>query len=67
LNKHSKKKIGYEIYGYWMFFTKEGAGKIIGDHVSFVFIFYALIPSAPFNLPPLSGRCKWLVQEFNMN
>ena len=34
LNKLTKKRLGYELYGYWMFLTRDGAGKVIGEHVS---------------------------------
>jgi hypothetical protein len=30
----STKALGYEQLGYWYAFTKEGFGKVIGDHVS---------------------------------
>jgi soluble epoxide hydrolase/lipid-phosphate phosphatase len=34
LNRVTKKKNGYEQFGYWLFFTADRAGKTIGKHVS---------------------------------
>lgn len=34
LNDMTKKAVGYEALGYWMFFTAPGSGKVIGDNVS---------------------------------
>lgn len=34
VNEKSKKALGFEALGYWMFLTKEGAWKIIGDNAS---------------------------------
>lgn len=43
LNEKSKKALGFETLGYWMFLTAPGAGKVIGDNVS---------PSPPLSLFP---------------
>ncbi|KAI3619204.1 epoxide hydrolase [Moniliophthora roreri] len=32
INKATKESVGYEIYGYWGFFSSEGADKIIEDN-----------------------------------
>jgi soluble epoxide hydrolase/lipid-phosphate phosphatase len=34
INEVTKRKFGYEQYGYQIFLASEGSGKIIGDHVS---------------------------------
>jgi soluble epoxide hydrolase/lipid-phosphate phosphatase len=33
INRATKEKEGYEQFGYWLFLTQDGAGKIIGEHV----------------------------------
>lgn len=42
LNAASMQKFGYEKFGYWEFFVKDGADKIIEDHVCVFFIFQPL-------------------------
>ncbi|TAQ85884.1 hypothetical protein B7494_g5794 [Chlorociboria aeruginascens] len=32
VNEMSQKMLGYPTYGYWLFLTEDGAGKIIGDN-----------------------------------
>jgi soluble epoxide hydrolase/lipid-phosphate phosphatase len=34
VNEKSRKVLGFETLGYWMFLTADGAGKVIGDNVS---------------------------------
>ena len=34
INGVTRKSMGFEQFGYWMFLTEDGAGKVIGDHVS---------------------------------
>jgi len=36
INRVTKEKLGYEIFGYQVFFSSEGAGEIIGRHVSLI-------------------------------
>lgn len=40
LNVITKKKLGYEMYGYWKFLVKEEAGQIVREHVSLFFQAY---------------------------
>lgn len=37
VNEKTKKALGFETLGYWMFLTAPGAGKVIGDNVSAVY------------------------------
>ena len=37
INRVTEKSMGFEQFGYWLFLTEDGAGKVIGDHVSFRF------------------------------
>lgn len=30
----TKAQFGYELYGYWLFFSEDGAAKILEDNVS---------------------------------
>ena len=32
INKATKRRMGFEQLGYWLFLTEDGAGKVIGDH-----------------------------------
>jgi len=34
INRATKQSLGYELFGYQVFLASEGAGKIVGDHVS---------------------------------
>lgn len=34
INKATEKELGYPMWEYWNFMTEEGAGKLLGDHVS---------------------------------
>ncbi|KAH8602386.1 Alpha/Beta hydrolase protein [Bisporella sp. PMI_857] len=43
INRATKKKLGYELFGYQVFLASEGAGKIIGDHASSLLSFFHLI------------------------
>lgn len=38
INETTRRKKGFEQYGYQIFLASEGAGKIIGDHVSFPYL-----------------------------
>ena len=42
-NALTKQLIGYEIFGYWLFFSAEGSDKIIEDHVSPITFFVCAI------------------------
>jgi soluble epoxide hydrolase / lipid-phosphate phosphatase len=37
LNGMTKKMMGWEVLGYWKFFEREDAGRIVDEHVSFLF------------------------------
>lgn len=39
INEVTKKKVGYEQYGYQIFLASEDAGKIIGEHVGLLPLF----------------------------
>lgn len=39
VNAKSVETNGYAKFGYWKFFAKEGADKIVEDHVSLFFLF----------------------------
>ena len=36
INQVTKKKLGYELFGYQVFLASEYAGKVVGDHVSVI-------------------------------
>jgi len=40
INRSTKAKMGYELLGYQVFLASDGAGKIVGDHVSPNSLFY---------------------------
>ena len=41
INRTTKRQRGYEQFGYWLFFTQNGAGRVIGNHVtSALFLYY---------------------------
>ena len=33
INEKTKQELGYELFGYWYFFSEDGADKIIENHV----------------------------------
>lgn len=39
VNEKSRREVGFEVLGYWMFLTQEGAGKVIGDNVSNIYLY----------------------------
>ncbi|THH28957.1 hypothetical protein EUX98_g5229 [Antrodiella citrinella] len=45
LNELTKALAGYEVYGYWYFFSEEGADKILEDHIESLMC--ALFPKVP--------------------
>jgi pimeloyl-ACP methyl ester carboxylesterase len=42
VNKRTKEKFGYEMMGYWLFFTTPRAGRVIGENVRWLFLFVLL-------------------------
>ncbi|EPQ60583.1 epoxide hydrolase [Gloeophyllum trabeum ATCC 11539] len=59
----TKQRLGYELYGYWMFFSAEGADRIVDNHWdSFFSLVYPHDPTLwRTDLAPL-GCCKaWLL------
>ena len=36
INRATRRSMGFEQYGYWLFFAEDGAAKLISDHVSFL-------------------------------
>ena len=37
LSAYTKMKYGHELFGYWLFFDRDDAPKVIDDHVRFSF------------------------------
>jgi soluble epoxide hydrolase/lipid-phosphate phosphatase len=35
INRATRRSMGFEQFGYWMFLTEDGAGRVIGENVSF--------------------------------
>jgi hypothetical protein len=42
VNKRTKEKFGYEMMGYWLFFTTPRAGRVIGENVRWLFLIVPL-------------------------
>ncbi|KZT30637.1 epoxide hydrolase [Neolentinus lepideus HHB14362 ss-1] len=61
----TKQRLGYELYGYWMFFSSEGADRIIDNHWDS--FFSLLFPHDPAlwrtDMAPLGGFKAWLLAD----
>ncbi|KAG0652016.1 Lipid-phosphate phosphatase [Hyphodiscus hymeniophilus] len=62
INKTTKRQMGFEQFGYWLFFSEDGAGKTIGQNKeSFLSLVYAENPSIwKTSFAPVDGMRQWL-------
>ena len=62
VNKATKKRFGYEQFGYWLFLTEDGAGKVIGENwESFFSVIYPENHSIwKVAFAPINGLKDWL-------
>jgi len=75
INEATKRKYGYEQYGYQIFLASGEAGKIIGEHVrlvyflehfspfQFSYLLLSVIPRFPVRLAILDGEAKAMIWE----
>ncbi|OCH86221.1 alpha/beta-hydrolase [Obba rivulosa] len=60
--------VGYDVYGYWDFFTEDGADKLIETHIeSFVSLIYSSDPQVwQTDLAPKGAIKKWILADRKM-
>ncbi len=63
INQQTRKKLGFEQFGYWLFLTEDGAGKLIGENWE---SFFSLVYPANSSIwktafAPINGLKDWLV------
>jgi pimeloyl-ACP methyl ester carboxylesterase len=61
----TKKLMGYELYGYWLFFSEPGADKVIESHFdSFTSVLYPSDPKSWItHLAPVGALKAWLLAD----
>ena len=64
INKSTKRKLGFEQFGYWLFLSEDGAGKMIGRNwESFFSVVYPENPSIwKTAFAPIDGLREWLAK-----
>lgn len=65
INKATRRKFGFEQFGYWLFLASDGAGKLMGENwESFFSIVYPATPSIwKTAFAPIGGLRDWLASK----